>query len=221
MARRHDLVGDELVGRRAPEVTVEATRGAGLRLVERHHAPADVRRVGCPQGVVAGDPAPRPAVAGFAADAVGNLKARAALSWRGRIGMASEAGACPLRRTEPEFRRDSLAPGLGQRAPGAAMDSRLAMRVLPSDQFVLTDGQAARGRSAMTGGAATGGDAFMDADPPAGRRLGVGRRYPDPRHDQEASEHRGHQAHHPGCASPPHWRSKDSPGGNLRPPPTA
>ena len=116
VAGGHDLVADELAVAGAAEVAVQADRGARLGIVQRDHAAGDIGRVAGAQRVVAGQPAAGAAVAGLAADAVGDLELGAAPAGGG-IGVAAEAG------------RRRSAPGRGPagwRSPGRAARSARA-----------------------------------------------------------------------------------------------
>jgi hypothetical protein len=101
MAGGHDPVGDELALVGAAEMAVEADRGPRPRILERHQAARNVVGVGAADRIMARDPARGRAVAGFAADAVGDLEAGAArpggVAWQPRHIGALDASPMPRR----------------------------------------------------------------------------------------------------------------------------
>ena len=125
-------------------------------------------------------------MAGFAADAVGGLEARAALcpagvAWQPRhIGRGRGlADAEPL--------RDHLAARLAQHRIGAAVRAGRRRRILPDHQLVLADDGAVGLAAAVAGRAAAG----RDADKVGAVLLRDRRRAERPeQHEQE----RGHEA---------------------------
>jgi hypothetical protein len=86
-------MADELAGLVAAEVAVEAGGGQNLGIVQRPHAPRQIVRPAGGGGVVAGQPVAGAAVAGLAADAVGDLEGRPASG--GVVGVAAETGRRP------------------------------------------------------------------------------------------------------------------------------
>ena len=91
-----------------------------MRILQRHHAARDVGGVGGAQRVVAGEPAAGAAVAGLAADAVGDLESRAARAAR-RFGVAAQAVRRVLRRSEAQALRRCLARVCVEHLPGPAV----------------------------------------------------------------------------------------------------
>jgi hypothetical protein len=114
MARRHDPVRYELAGPVAAEMAIEAFLGTGAWLIERIETTRDIGRVTLADRIMSREPAiaaAGTAMAGFAADAIGHLPARA-LAGRGRVGVTAEAFAGGGRRAEAHFVTRS--PGLAR-----------------------------------------------------------------------------------------------------------
>src|SRR4029453_2029174 len=116
---------------------------------------------------MARDPARGRAMAGFAADAVGDLEAGAARSRRGCV--AAEAHRRVRRLTDAEALGDHLAARLAQHVVGAAVRAGGAGRVLPEHDLVLADDRAVALAAAVAGGSAAAGDADMCRAAPLAR----------------------------------------------------
>src|SRR4051812_42777884 len=127
--------------------------------------------MGAADRVMAGEPAGRRAVAAFAADAVGELEARAARAGRGGRGVAAEAERRGRGVAEAEAGGDPARARLAQHGPGAAVGAGRGRGVLPDHQFVLADDGAGRLGAAVTSRAG----AARDADEAAARVAGRGR----------------------------------------------
>src|SRR5690606_13134683 len=140
---------------------VEADIGSHLRILERPKPGGDVGCVGSRDRAVAGEPAARAAMAGFAADAVGKLERRAPQTGRRGVGVTAEAFPRLLGRPDAQLAGDRLAARFGQDTPGAAVGAGGARTVLPGDELVLPNGDARFDLAAMAGRSRAGGHALV------------------------------------------------------------
>ena len=172
MARGHDAVVDELARPCRAEVAVKADRRANLRAFERRHAARHILRMARTDGGVRLQPVLRAAMAGFAADAVALLEARAAIG--GVVDVAAEAHLRAARIADAEPRRDRLAACAGNQAQRAGMGTAGGRFFLPQLDFVLADDLAVAFLAAVAGGSGTGRDAKMLGRVTLGRLGGAG-----------------------------------------------
>lgn len=159
MPRRHDAVGDELPLARGPEMAIDANARAHHRILQSAQAGAQIGEmllahfaagagVVADPGIVARDPAPRRAVAGFAGDPVLDRRGTAA---RRRIAVAPEAHRRARRIADAEVAGNELAAAGVEHRPCAAMRAAGGRGFLPAHQLVLTDNDAVALHPAVAG----------------------------------------------------------------------
>src|SRR5688572_14218811 len=107
--------------------------------------------MGAERGVVRRDPAARRAVAGFAADSLRKLEARAALGGRGGRRVAAEAGGLAGRIADPEGRRDLPPAQATKHRQRAAVRACARRGLLPGRDLVLANDLAVAFGAAVAG----------------------------------------------------------------------